>query len=80
MLTLRRVVLQGKASPHAGDYTMYEVVGLPSGIEAFIRRIDGTWKVIRVRNGIRKSWAEGFDTLEDAFDTLRADYEAPSGE
>jgi hypothetical protein len=53
--------------------TLYEVTGLPAGHEVFIRRTDGQWKVIRVKNGVRQSWNEGFDTLEEAFATVRDD-------
>jgi hypothetical protein len=63
---------------HAGDdspgSTLYEVTGLPEGHQVFIRRTDGQWKVLRVKNGVRQSWNEGFDTVEDAFDTIRAEH------
>lgn len=60
-----------------GDLTaMYEVAGLPAGHEVFIRKTDGTWKVLRVRNGVRQSWDEGYETLDDAFETVKAEYES----
>ena len=65
--------------PRAGDdCEMYEVEGLPTGVEIFIRRTNGTWKMMRVRNGVRESWAEGFDSLEDAFETVQVDNEPES--
>jgi len=73
-LTLRRSTYRGEASPHGGeDCEMYEVEGLQAGVEIFIRRTNGTWKVMRVRNGVRQSWAEGFDSLEQAFATVLDD-------
>ena len=33
------------------------------------------WKVLRVRNGVRQSWTEGHESLEDAFATVQAEHE-----
>ena len=59
-------------SPHAaGELEIYQVIGVPPGHEVFIRRTDGTWKVMRAKNGVRRSWDEGYPTLDDAFAAVR---------
>jgi hypothetical protein len=73
---MTRILRLEETSSHAGEpTTIYQVVGLPAGHEAFIRRIDSKWKVLRMKNGVRQSWDEGFETLEDAFAIVRAEYE-----
>jgi hypothetical protein len=75
-LNVRRTAFAGEASPHAGEgIELYEVIGLPLGHEVFLRRTDGKWKVLRVKNGVRQSWSEGYESLDDAFETVRGEYE-----
>jgi hypothetical protein len=75
-LRLEKSTASGPLSPQLGEQCeIYEVVGLPADHQAFIRRTDGTWKLLRVKNGVRQSWDEGYPLLEDAFAAIRSEYE-----
>jgi hypothetical protein len=65
-LTLRPMARRGQDAAPDEDPVLYEVVGLPAGHEAFLRRIDRLWKVLIVRNGVVKAWREGLMSQEDA--------------
>lgn len=69
---------------HAGDGprlptanpTVFEVVGLPPGDEALLRRVGNRWKVMRLKNGVRTSWSEGYESAEDALAVVQAQFDA----
>jgi hypothetical protein len=74
-LTLRPIMHAGEdAELSTRNPTIFEVIGFPSGEEAVIRRVDNRWKIIRVRNGVRTSWSEGYESAEDALAVLQNHY------
>jgi hypothetical protein len=48
----------------------YEVLGLPSGQQAWIADFDGGWRVLRVIEGNQGQWTEPYISKEEALNAL----------
>jgi hypothetical protein len=68
-LTLHRIApVRDRALPVA-----YEVGGLPQNEDVMILNVGSAWRVMRAKNGVRRSWTEGFASAEDALASVQAD-------
>jgi len=55
-----------------GPVYRYVVNGLPRGMEADVaRRLDGTWGVLRVNDGVQGKWTGSYDSADEALETLQ---------
>jgi hypothetical protein len=74
-----RQVLTLRAIAHIGEGPdlrtnrrafQYEVLGLPSGQQAWIADFDGGWRILRAVDGESGNWSAPHLTKDDALDTL----------
>lgn len=72
-LALREMVQVSKST--SDTPWLYEVVGLPPEHDVFIRKLGNHWKVLRMRDGVRTSWSEGYASPEGALATVEAEWD-----
>jgi len=65
----------GASTRYSKTTFQYRVTGLPPRHEAFIREVDGRWKLMLVIDGVQSNWTGDYESPEAVRDELQKEFD-----